>query len=1286
MPALAATLFVVPVAHAATNTISTVAGTGVAGFSGDTGPATSAQISVPVGVTGLSDGGFLTAEQGTSRIRRVAPDGTITTLAGTSPAGFSGDGGPAIAAQMNAPSGVALTGAGVLLIADANNNRVRRVAADGGMTTAVGTGAAAFGGDGGAASAAQIRFPYDIALTADGGYLIADVDNHRIRKVSAGGIITTVAGTGVVGGAGDGGPATAAQLNKPSGVAVQPDGGFLIAESVGSRVRRVAPDGTISRMAGTGTPGFSGDAGPATAAQLNTADRVAVTPDGGFVIADRLGHRVRRVGADGTITTVAGTGVAGSGGDGGPASTAQVNAPIGVGVASDGDILIADTSGHRIRRVDSGDPVAPPSPVTLPPPAPEVPPLPASAPPPTAPPIVAAIEPAVSFQKNRPVVLNAVTIGAATRIAWAFAGAGIKSVVSAPGQTALKLRPRPGSTVSVSATAIGPAGERGPTTTSRFTTLGELKGQPAKVFRKAQEGGSVVQTGTIGDLIGKASRATKCFRATTVFNQGIEATGCLRPIAGLEDVPPSERGLLTELAKRQEWKVTRLKTEFFEVIKLGVSFTDGFISYDDVTVNGLTISPNAGGAVVIFPQADIVASSNASFAVGTVKLAARRDFLLDIGNAGNRIPLGTFALPSGVRQLIGGFNLAGDVKMELIPGTGSVPAGVEIIAQMELPKFLQIGGTTFRSSVRIRATTSGGLQLDDMKIGPLNTDIGALSVKEFLISYARGPNEWRGQGKACVVSGTCLDMIPPNGGVTIRDGNLAFAGATLFFPPPGVPLFAGVNLERIGFGVGLDPTIVTGNARVVALKIYEIDGRLLLAFPSSRTPYIFGADTAGGGFPAQFYGRRHTTPTIAISADARIRVPVLGTLPLGGGYFLYEYPGYVAFGGGVRQDFFGVLSLEGRFDGEFNLANGRFNLGGRTGACVFGIICRTATGVISNRGVGACVGLGPLNIGGGVIYSPFKVILWPLDGCKWSRFREVNVRARAAAGGAYSVRVERGDASRAINLTGATEAPRVRVTGPAGVTVDTPAGSGYDVKGAVRVLRSEDQKLTSVGLQGPPPGTYTITPLDGSPAATSIEEAEDQPDAEIAARVTADGLQRTLRYDIERRDDQRVTFVEVDGVERRVIGTVTGGGQGTLRYETTPGTSPRRIEAQFELAGLPAEEKVVARTTPPSLRLAAPGDVEAERAGDGLRVTWDDVPGAERYEVVLTTGSGQRVVRTGGTSTTIANVGQSLAGRVTVRAVDDLRTGLAARDTFDRLVPRANRVDPLPALPAQLRS
>lgn len=276
----------------------------------------------------------------------VAPGVPVGPVAGSTP-GLFGDHGPATQAGLANPGGVTVMPDGALLIADTDNHRIRRVAPDGTITTVVGDDDG-LAGDGGPAVDALLSFPTDVAATSDAGYLIADAGNDRVRKVSAAGIISTVAGTDR-GLAGDGGPATAARLNTPRELAPEPGGGFLFADAGNDRVRRVAPDGTIATVAGT-LGGLSGDGGPATAARLDEPTGVAFTADGGFLISDAGNGRVRKVSPAGIISTVAGA-APGFSGDGGRAVAAQLARPGDVIALSNGGFLIADTGNGRLRRV-----------------------------------------------------------------------------------------------------------------------------------------------------------------------------------------------------------------------------------------------------------------------------------------------------------------------------------------------------------------------------------------------------------------------------------------------------------------------------------------------------------------------------------------------------------------------------------------------------------------------------------------------------------------------------------------------------------------------------------------------------------------------------------------------------------------------------------------------------------------------------------------------------------------------------------------------------------------------
>ena len=379
-----------------TGTITTVAGTGTAGFGGDGGPATSAQLNLPYGLAVDAAGYLYIADLNNNRVRRVGPDGTIDTYAGSGGQGSSGDGGPASSAQMLSPRNVAVDAAGNLYISEFAGHRVRKVTPDGKISTAVGTGIAGFRGDGGSAAAAQLAFPAGLALDRLGSLYIADSQNQRVRKVLPGGQISTVvggtgafalltpiavtvdlagdlyvadatpmvheftlasawigaAGTSAAGFSGDGGPAHAAQLTQPLDLAVDLGSNLYIADQM--RLREVNGSGTIRTIAGDDYLHSIGDGSGATAAELNQPSAVAVDSLGDLFIGDTGTQRVRQVAPAGAIATVAGTGVALPGGEATPSTATTLFSPMGVAVDQYGNLLIAETGAHRIRQVSTG--------------------------------------------------------------------------------------------------------------------------------------------------------------------------------------------------------------------------------------------------------------------------------------------------------------------------------------------------------------------------------------------------------------------------------------------------------------------------------------------------------------------------------------------------------------------------------------------------------------------------------------------------------------------------------------------------------------------------------------------------------------------------------------------------------------------------------------------------------------------------------------------------------------------------------------------------------------------
>lgn len=334
-------------AHA--QTITTVAGNGILGQLGDGGAATSAELFYPSGVT-VDGTGSIYISDVNPNIRMVASTGIISNFAGNGTFGYTGDGGLATAAEIGANK-IASDASGNVYIANANS--VRKISTTGIITTVAGSSTPGFSGDGGPATAALLDGVFGLAIDAAGNIFIGDVNNFRVRKINTTGTITTYAGNGTAGNSGDGGMAVAAQIQDPTGLAVDGAGNLYIADNISNVIRKVTTSGTISTVAGTGTAGYTGDGGVATNATLDHASGVVVDGAGNLFIADLNNNVIRKVTAAGIISTYAGNGTSGFSGDGGPAAACELSQPNALALDGSGNMYVADNQNSRIRKISS---------------------------------------------------------------------------------------------------------------------------------------------------------------------------------------------------------------------------------------------------------------------------------------------------------------------------------------------------------------------------------------------------------------------------------------------------------------------------------------------------------------------------------------------------------------------------------------------------------------------------------------------------------------------------------------------------------------------------------------------------------------------------------------------------------------------------------------------------------------------------------------------------------------------------------------------------------------------
>ena len=985
------------------------------------------------------------------------------------------------------------------------------------------------------------------------------------------------------------------------------------------------------------------------------------------------------------------------GGFAGEATTPAGDGPNGIAAAdfnadSHPDLAVTNDQSNDVS-ILLNDGVATPPPDPNPDPTPDPDPGPGPGPNPDAP--VARLAPLSTAKLFQLLTFDAsASTGKIVRYDWDLDGNGATDASCGGDQPKLTVRSILADAKTVSVKAIGTGGLSSLTQktyvppTGTKTPVKRLRGLASTLVCSAAKKVDVTLLGGPPD---------GC--STTVTYGLASAVGCLERITKPEDVPPRERATLDALIAA--WNANppiRQLTKFFcpaggcgglnrEAL---IQATDFYASKSTVRVNGLDIEPVGGSTVVFHTQLGRIVSADARVRLGRSTLRAGGPLNLDVSTRSqSRVSLERF---SGIRNLPvpGHFLPTGDLEIALTAdGASRATLGTiwgttryenhrtDVTLSLAMPKIFSIfGGKPPTVNTVASTTNTSGFVLNALAIRVPSLNIGGMRLTDVSFDYLRsdptapcnGRSSWRGGGNLLfgAVGDAGLTFTPPPSerGIGFCGSSLSYAGGKFTFGPPGPPeppVFPGVTLKSIGFDFGFEPTRLRGEVALNVARVAQVVGGLFVVFASPGEPYTLSTADAGGPL-GKFAGTTFTRTTVAAGGQVFINIPEpVGRVDLGSGYFLYGYPDYVRLGGTMRFDIPGG-HVSGTADGEVGVRSGAFNF--QIGGEVCTVLCYGGTVLVSSAGIAAC---GKFSVtvpivdeeiawtpGLGWRYSETLPTIY-LNGCDVGPFRAVI--ARAAQDGSRTFTVGAGDGQKLVRLIGTGGAPDIEVRGPDGQVVSTATGPIQDGT-TIRIVRDTGNAATWVGVgEKFKPGTYTITPRAGSPAIAAMATAGGLPEPRVRASVTGRGQRRVLRYDVRRRANQRVTFVERGATTERRLGTVSGG-KGRIRFAPgrgNPGT--RRIVARIALSGLPVEERVVARyraSRPP--KPGRPGKVQVRRRGKTLRVSWGPARAADRYVVIATPRGGtERVLRVGGgrRSTRVKGIPPTRGGRVSVHGLTD---------------------------------
>ncbi len=530
---------------------------------------------------------------------------------------------------------------------------------------------------------------------------------------------------------------------------------------------------------------------------------------------------------------------------------------------------------------------------------PPPPPLPLPPPPPAAP-VPSAIQVVQKFTSGHAGVLTVAFTGEARQIEWTVGKNGPTYVATAS-ERSIRLRLTGPATVTAKIT--GPGGAQTFTRSVSGQPLPDDADAKTVLGGEPRDASTVVATGAESVLTGKSSACG----AVNVRSGGVTLSGCMRPLDELADLPGAERGVLDPIASAYG-----LNRSDAGLMGRAIELLDGYAATGTVLVNGLwPVTPARGAGVMAFPQASALTSSNASVRVaGTALKPAGSGFNLKVGSSAGAIDLGAIPRPASFPQL-GRFPYVGDFNVSLGGGYATIQTNIK------MPDFVERNGINVQPRIQIYASPDGLSSVDGLKMGPMDVAFGPIGLDDLTVRYDQASDQWIGGMSACLFGAGCLDFKDPVGSIRLQGNELVYAKTGLVFDDPGKPLAPpAVYLNHANLGFGLNPSRVFGQAGISAGGFVKVDGYEVFAAPSSATPYLLKRDEVGESFPAEMYSTPFTRPLVAAGGDVGLDLPFIGYTRLGGGYFVYELPGYVAMGGNASFNLLGIIRFGGGINGE----------------------------------------------------------------------------------------------------------------------------------------------------------------------------------------------------------------------------------------------------------------------------------------------------------------------------------------------------------------------------------